>query len=93
MTDQSEAILRQSLDSVDRLRRRSVVAVWVTAALAQAAWLGLVFGVRTASEKETVLLATFALAMCVFGGVFVLGLHITRMTQRILQAIELTSKT
>ena len=92
MTDQAEAILRQSLDSVDRLRKRSAITFGVTAALSQAAWLGLVFGLRTASEKQTVLLATLALALCVFGGVFMFVLHITRMTHRVLQAIELTTR-
>ncbi|MEP6914057.1 MAG: hypothetical protein ABJC89_00355 [Acidobacteriota bacterium] len=42
--------------------------------------------------KTVVLLAALAVAMCVFGGVLMLVLHITRMTQRILQAVELVSK-
>ena len=47
---------------------------------------------RSVQPKGALLLATFALAMTVFGGVFMLVLHITRMTQRILQAIEVASK-
>jgi hypothetical protein len=92
MVESSEAILRQSLDYVDRLRKRSLITFGITAFLSQAAWFLLAFGVRHVDVKGAVILATLALAMTVFGGVFVLALHITRMTQRILQAIELVSK-
>lgn len=92
MTESSERVLRQSLDYVDRLRKRWVITMGITAALSQAAWFLLIFGVKGADVKGALLLATFALAMTVFGGVFMLVLHITRMTQRILQAIEVASK-
>ncbi len=46
-------------------------------------------GAQNATEKGTILLATLALAMTVFGGVFLLVLLIFRMTHKILQAIEL----
>ena len=86
-------MLRQALDSVDRLRKRSVITFAVTAALSQIAWFALVFvAFKNGDVKQTMLAARLALAMCVFGGVFMLVLHITRMTQRILQAIEIVSK-
>jgi hypothetical protein len=92
MVESSERILRQSLDDVDRLRKRQILAFAVTAVLSQAAWVLLIFGAYRADLKTIVLLAALAVAMCVFGGVFMLVLHTTRMTQRILQAIELMSK-
>ena len=93
MTKDSETLLRQSLDSVDRLRRRGLVIMGVTAALSQIAWLAFILNAERVSERMLLILATFALAMTVFGGVFMLVIHTTRMTQRILQAIELSSKT
>jgi hypothetical protein len=92
MVESSEMILRQSLDCVDRLRKRSITTFGITAFLSQAAWFLLILGVNRADVKQAILLATLALAMTVFGGVFVLILHITRMTLRIRQAIELVSK-
>ena len=92
MVESSEIVLRQSLDYVDRLRKRWIITFGITAFLSQAAWFLLIFGVNRADVKQAILLATLALAMTVFGGVFVLVLHTTRMTLRILQAIELVSK-
>ena len=88
MNNHAETVLRRSLDEIDSYRRRWVITFAITAALSQAAWIALVIGARNASEKQTILLATFALAMTVFGGVFLLVLLIFRMTLKILQAIE-----
>ena len=92
MTDQSE-VIRQSLNSVDRLRRRWLVVMGVTAVLSQIAWLAFILEAEHVTEKTLLILATFALAMTVFGGVFMLVIHTTRMTHRILKAIELSSRT
>jgi hypothetical protein len=92
MTEQDERILRQSLDYVDRLRRRWLVVMGVTAVLSQVAWLVFVLKAEHVTEKTLLILATFALAMTVFGGVFMLVIHTTRMTHRILQAIALSSR-
>ena len=92
MTEHSEAVLRQALDSVDRLRRRWLVTMGITAALSQIAWLAFLFNAERATEKTLLILATFALAMTVFGGVFMLVIHTTRMTHRILQAIEVAAR-
>ena len=88
MTGDASVVLRKSLDEIDSYRKRWVITFWVTAVLSQAAWFALVFGVRSADVKGTILLATFALAMTVFGGVFMLTLLIFRVTHRILKAIE-----
>jgi len=92
MTDQAETVLRKSLDEIDGYRRRWVITFWITAALSQAAWIAFVIGAKNATEKGTILLATFALAMTVFGGVFLLVLLIFRMTHKILQAIQLAAR-
>lgn len=91
MTEQNEAVLRRTLNEVDRMERRSVVTFWVTALLSQGAWVWLAIGARNAEVKQTVILATIALAMTIFGGVFMLALHILRMTQKVLQAIDLNA--
>ena len=92
MTEQSEAVLRRSLDSVDGLRRRWLATMGITAVVSQIAWLAFILKAEHATDKMLLILATFALAMTVFGGVFVVILHTTRMTHRILQAIELVSR-
>jgi hypothetical protein len=92
MTEQNELILRRSLDSVDGLRRRWLTTMGITAAVSQIAWLVFILKAEHATEKMLLILATFALAMTVFGGVFVVILHTTRMTHRILQAIELVAR-
>jgi hypothetical protein len=90
MTDQD--VLRKALNEIDGLRYRWGWTFGITAALSQAAWIALVIGAKNASEKELILLATFALACTVFGGVFLLVLLIFRMTHKLLQAIELSGR-
>ena len=92
MTHHAETVLRKSLDEIDSYRRRWMITFGITAALSQAAWIALVIGAENATEKQTILLATFALAMTVFGGVFLLVLLIFRMTHKILQAIEVGTR-
>ena len=92
MMEHSAAIIRQALDDVDRLRRRWLVTMGITAAISQVAWLAFIFSAEHVTEKTLLILATFALAMTVFGGVFMLVIHTTRMTHRILQAIELAAR-
>lgn len=65
MTEHSDAIVRQAFDSVDRLRRRWLVTMGITAAISQAAWLAFVFSAEHVTEKTLLILATFALAMTV----------------------------
>jgi hypothetical protein len=90
MTDQD--VLRKALNEIDGLRYRWGWTFGIMAALSQAAWIALVIGAQNASEKTLILLATFALATTVFGGVFMLVLLIFRMTHKLLQAIELSGR-
>ena len=92
MTHADEVTLRRSLDEIDRYRRRWAITFGITAALSQAAWIAFLIGAQNATEKQTILLAAMALAMTVFGGVFLLVLLIFRMTHKILQAIEIGSR-
>ena len=92
MTTHAETVLRKSLDEIDGYRRRWVITFGITAALSQAAWIAFVLAARNATEKQLIVFATFALAMTVFGGVFLLVLLIFRMTLKILQAIEVGAR-
>jgi hypothetical protein len=88
MTGDASEVLRKSLDEIDNYRKRSVITFWVTAAVSQAAWIALGIGASRADVKTTIVLASLALAMTVFGGVFMLALLIFRVTHRLLKAIE-----
>jgi hypothetical protein len=90
MTDQD--VLRKALSEIDTLRHRWNWTFGITAALSQAAWIALGISAENASEKQLILLATFALACTVFGGVFLLVLLHYRMTHKLLQAIELSGR-
>lgn len=90
MTDQD--VLRKALNEIDSYRYRWGWTFGIMAALSQGAWIALVIGSRHATEKQTILLATLALACTVFGGVFLLVLHIFRMTHKVLQAIEVAAR-
>ena len=80
------------VNEIDGYRYRWQWSFGIMAALSQAVWIGLVFGSRHASEKQTILLATLALACTVFGGVFLLVLLIFRMTHKLLTAIEIAAR-
>lgn len=92
MTENAEAVLRKSLNEIDGYRYRWAWSFGITAALSQAAWIALIIGSKNASEKQLILLAALAVAMTVFGGVFLLVLLIFRMTHKLLQAIEVSSR-
>jgi hypothetical protein len=84
--------LQKALNEIDNLRYRWGWTFGIMAALSQAAWIALLMGTRSASEKQLILLTALALACTVFGGVFLLVLLIYRMTHKLLQAIELSAQ-
>jgi len=90
MSDQE--VLRKALNEIEGYRYRWGWSFGITAALSQAAWMLLIFGSPAASDKQTILMAALAVAMTVFGGVFLLVLLIYRMTHKILQAIEVGAR-
>ena len=86
MSDQD--VLRKALNEIDAYRYRWQWSFVITAALSEAAWIGVVLGSRQASDRTLIMLCAVAVAMTVFGGVFMLTLLIFRMTHKLLQAIE-----
>lgn len=90
MTDQD--VLRKALNEIDSLRYRWGWTFGIMAAITQFAWIALLMGTKSASDRQLILLATLALACTVFGGVFLLVLLIFRMTHKLLQAIEVSGR-
>ena len=95
MSEQSESVLRQSLDSVDQFRRRTfvvvafVIVVWLVVFTSMMASIA---ESRTAPAAIKVLYAAAVLQMIVIAAcTAVIQVSMTRMTRIILRAIELTS--
>ena len=95
MSEQSESVLRQSLDSVDQFRRRTfvvvafVIVVWLVVFTSMMASIA---ESRTAPAAIKVLYAASVLQMIVIAVcTAVIQVSMTRMTRIILRAIELTS--
>ena len=100
MSQESETVLRNSLDAVDRFRRRTiagVAALFVVVIVALGSLMGA--AVSGLTEKsgfagQTKVLFTSVVAQMLFITLctVVVALYITRMTKTILRAIELMSK-
>jgi len=100
MSQDSETVLRNSLDAVDRFRRRTiagiaalfVVIIVVLGSLMGAAVSGMTE--RSAFAGQTKVLFTSVLAQMLFLTVctVIVAGYITRMTKTILRALELMSK-
>jgi hypothetical protein len=96
MSQEMETILRKSLDEMDSIRRQQLVGLLVILAL----FLALAFGIVITLHKNhpdpdfwrmliaNAELMTFNVAFGVLG----VCLFITRMTKKILKAIELSSR-
>jgi hypothetical protein len=97
MPQESDAVLRNSLDAVDRLRTRIIVLVamfFALLVLALGSMMASAAG-RTGSDAGAAKLLFTSLAAQMFfvaGCTVVVTLYITRMTKTILRAIELTSR-
>ena len=97
MSQDMEVTLRKSLDEVDKIRRRQIVgfAIFLILFLVQAGIL--IFKpnrLRMDTDLRAALtwnaeLMVYTVGFCTFGVCF----FITRMTSKILKAIELSSKT
>jgi hypothetical protein len=96
MSQDSETVLRNSLDAVDRFRRRAIATV---AVLFVATVVGLASLMSTSAARvggnagQTKVLFTSAASQMVFVTLctVVVAVYITRMTKTILRAIELMS--
>ena len=89
---ESQAVLRQALESIDHIRQRMlwVGYVAVAATLGAFAWLDHV-AKSNASERSVIMAAILALTCVIAWSTFALALLVTRMTKRIIRAIDLAS--
>jgi len=97
MADEMEAILRKSLDAVDRSQKWQIAGLVVFLLLAVLHIFGFMEAVHGGQDLRNATLR--AEAMGVFSVVFIMVVctfgitwFISRMTKRILKAIELSSK-
>ena len=99
MSQESETVLRNSLDAVDRSRRRTIAGVsvlFVVVVVALGALLGAaVAGMtdKSAFAGQTKVLFASVIAQMLFLAVctVIIASYVTRMTKTILKAIELVS--
>ena len=89
---ESQAVLRQALESIDHIRQRMLWAgyVAVAATLGAFAWLDHV-AKSNASDRSVIMAAILALTCVIAWSTFALALLVTRMTKRIIRAIDLAS--
>jgi hypothetical protein len=96
MSQESETVLRNSLDAVDRFRRRAIAAVAALFVVVVVGLASLMAGAAARAggnpglikiEFAAVAAQMFFVTLCTV----VVALYITRMTKTILRAIELMS--
>ena len=92
MSQEMEAILRKSLDTVDRHRKRLYATVFVGAIVLMGGFYRLIEVGRTGDLRKMLALSVVVLGFWMSTLTFVIVLELTIMTKRILRAIELTSK-
>ena len=98
MSMESDIVLRNSLDAVDRFRTRvigGIIFLFVTTVFALG-WLMATAAARTGgSAGQTKILFTSVIAQMIFVAVctVIIAFQITRMTKAILRAIELSRRT
>ena len=97
MTRDSETVLRNSLDAVDRFRRRAIAAVavlFVVAVVGFASLMAIPAAARGGGSEGLVKIQFASAAVQMFWVTLctvVVALYITRMTKTILRALELMS--
>jgi hypothetical protein len=95
MSQEPEAILRKSLDAVDRFRTRAIaglVFLFVTTLLALGSLMGAASRASGSAGQAKILFTSVAAQMIFVALCTVLvSVQISRMTRTILKAIELTS--
>ena len=92
MSQEMETILRKSLDTVDRHRKRLYATVFVSAIVLMWGFYRLIEVGRTGDLRKMLALSVAVLGFWMSNLTFVVVLELTIMTKRILRAIELTSK-
>ena len=90
---ESEAVLRKSLDAIDRIRRRVMWAGYLAVAGTVGAFVWLDHIARTTDSIKSLLMAAVLALTCVIAwSTFALAIFIVRMMKRILRAIELAAR-
>ena len=91
--ESSGEVLRKSLDAIDAIRRRIMFAGGIAVVGTLGAFYWLTHVARTRNDLESVLMAAvLAQTFLVAWSTFALAVFITRMTRRVLRAIDLASK-
>jgi hypothetical protein len=92
MREESEDILRRSLEAIDGVRRRIVWSGYLAVAVTFGSFLWLVHVARTSDNIKRLLMAAVLALTCVIAwSAFALAIFIVRMTKRILRAIDLAT--
>ena len=88
-----EAVLKMSLDAIDGVRRRIMLGGYVAVAVTAIAFYWLDHVARTStSPKPLIMASVFALISVMAWSTFALAIFMTRMTKRILRAIDFASR-
>jgi hypothetical protein len=87
-----ESPLRNSLDVIDAMRRRTQVLGWVAVAVAIAAYAHLAWVQRTHDVERILNASVVALTTLIVWVSFAVILIVTRMTRRMLRAVELAMR-
>jgi len=93
ISQESEDILRKSLDAIDSVRRRIIWAGYLVVAGTFGAFFWLSYVARTSDNiKKLLMAAVLALTFVIAWSTFALAIFIVRMTKRILRGIDLATK-
>lgn len=84
-----ESPLRRSLDVIDTMRRRTQILGWIVVAVAIAAYARLAWVQQTHDVERILNASVLALTTLIAWVSFAVILITTRMTRRILRAVEL----
>ncbi len=93
MTQETETLLRKSLDAVDRNRRRLTWVLAVAGLMVGWEFYRLVMARPTSDVPSLIVEAVIVLSFWTLGLVVVIVFQLTVATKRILRAIELASRT
>ena len=96
MSEQMETILRKSLDEVDRIRKRQFIGLAILLLvffLHAASVIATLHASGANSDLRVALIASVEIMVFTVGfSILGVGLFISRMTSKILKAIELSSR-
>jgi len=94
MSQETENVLRKSLDDVDRLRKRQTVAFVILLCLVMAmlVWLGHISENPAIDVRKVIVFAVCVLFLAMVYVAMAFAMVQSRMTLKVLKAIELLSK-